>query len=232
MIKTILWDIDGTILNFQAAEREAIRKCFAAFGLGPCTDEMIGRYSVLNLSYWKRLERGEITKPALLRERFVEFFASEGVVCGDPDGFNAAYQICLGDTICFNDEAYDLVKSLQGKVRQYAVTNGTKVAQVRKLSQSGLDQIFDGVFISDEVGYEKPSVEFFDYVLARMEPCEKSEMIIVGDSLTSDIRGGNNAGIPTVWYNPEALPNDKGVSVDYEIRDLRELLGILESARD
>ncbi len=230
MIKTILWDVDGTLLNFHAAEREAIRKCFETFALGPCSDEMLERYSALNDSYWKKLERGEITKAELLVRRFEEFFQSEGVVCGDVAGFNADYQVRLGDTICFNDESYELVKSLRGRVRQYAVTNGTKVAQDRKLSRSGLDQLFDGIFISDVVGWEKPSVEFFEYVLECIEPCEKREMLIVGDSLTSDIKGGNNAGIPTVWYNPAGLPNDKGVTVDYEIRDLREILEILDRA--
>ena len=230
MIKTILWDVDGTLLNFHAAERVAIRKCFETFALGPCSDEMLERYSRLNALYWQRLERGEITKPELLVRRFEEFFENEGVICGDVAGFNADYQVRLGDTVCFNDESYELVKSLKGRVRQYAVTNGTKVAQDRKLERSGLDQLFDGIFISDVLGWEKPTVEFFDHVFARIEPCEKSEMLIVGDSLTSDIQGGNNAGIPTVWYNPSGAPNDKGVTVDYEIRDLREILEILDRA--
>lgn len=230
MIKTILWDIDGTLLSFKKAEHAAIQSCFEIFGLGPCTEEMIQRYSVLNHGYWKRLERGEITKPRLLVERFEEFFKNEGVVCGDPAGFNAEYQVRLGDTICFNDEGYDLVKELKGKVLQYAVTNGTKVAQDRKLSRSGLDKLFDGIFISDVVGHEKPAIEFFDHVFARIPTCEKQEILIVGDSLTSDMQGGMNAGIPTVWYNPDAAPNTTGVAVDYEIRDLREILGIIEKA--
>ena len=230
MIKTILWDIDGTLLSFTKAEHAAIRTCFEIFGLGPCTEEMIERYSILNLSYWKRLERGEITKPRLLVERFEEFFKNEGVVCGDPAGFNAEYQVRLGDTICFNDEGYELVKTLKGRVRQYAVTNGTKVAQDRKLERSGLGDLFDGVFISDVVGHEKPAVEFFHHVFANIPPCGKNEILIVGDSLTSDMQGGVNAGIPTVWYNPEAAPNTTGVAIDYEIRDLREVLNILNKA--
>lgn len=228
MIKVILWDIDGTLLSFKKAEHAAIQSCFETFALGPCTEEMIERYSVLNLSYWKRLERGEITKAALLVERFVEFFENEGVVCGDPAGFNAEYQVRLGDTICFNDDGYELVKGLKGKVLQYAVTNGTKVAQDRKLSRSGLEQLFDGIFISDAVGYEKPAEEFFDHVFASIPPCKKEEMLIVGDSLTSDMKGGNNAGIRTVWYNPQGAPNTNGVAIDYEIKDLREILEILK----
>lgn len=230
MIKTILWDVDGTLLSFKKAEAAAIRKCFEIFALGPCTDEMIGRYSRINDGYWKRLERGEITKEALLRERFVEFFAGEGVLCGDPDGFNREYQVRLGDTICFNDDGYEVIKALKGRVRQYAVTNGTKIAQDRKLKRSGLEALFDGIFISDVVGFEKPAPEFFHHVFRHAEPCEKNEMLIVGDSLTSDIRGGNNAGIRTCWYNPSGGKNTAGVTVDYEIRDLREIFEILEKA--
>lgn len=228
MIKTILWDIDGTLLSFKKAEYAAIQSCFETFGLGLCTEEMIGRYSVLNLRYWKRLERGEITKPRLLVERFEEFFAAEGIECSDPAGFNAEYQLRLGDTICFNDDSFRLVESLRDRVRQYAVTNGTKVAQDRKLSRSGLDKLFDGIFISDVVGYEKPSVEFFDHVFSCIPPCQKEETLIVGDSLTSDIQGGNNAGILTCWYNPEGEENTRSVRVDYEIKDLHEILDILK----
>lgn len=230
MIKTILWDVDGTLLSFHKAERVAIQTCFDIFGLGPCSDEMLSRYSRINARYWERLELGELTKAQVLVGRFQEFFASERVVCGDVEGFNREYQVRLGDTVCFNDESYDLVKSLKGRVRQYVVTNGTKVAQDRKLSRSGLDQLFDGIFISDVIGHEKPTMGFFDYVFAHIEPCDRREMLIVGDSLTSDIKGGNNAGISTVWYNPEGLANTKGVAVDYEIRDLREILAILEKA--
>lgn len=227
MIQTILWDIDGTLLSFTEAERAAIQACFRAFGLGECDDDMVARYSALNASYWERLELGELTKPQVLRGRFEEFFRREGVAFDDVDAFNADYQIRLGDTICFNDDSFALVAGLRGRVRQYAVTNGTVTAQERKLARSGLGELFDGVFISDRVGYEKPSPLFFERVFETIGSCDKREILIVGDSLTSDIRGGNNAGIATCWYNPAGKTNDKGVRVDYEIRDLREIPALL-----
>ena len=230
MIKAILWDVDGTLLSFKKAERAAMQSCFDSYGLGQCTEEQLRRYSVLNLDYWKRLERGEITKERLLVERFEKFFAAEGLPCADPAGFNAEYQLRLGDTICFNDDSYRLVESLRGRVGQYAVTNGTRVAQDRKLRRSGLDKLFDGIFISDAVGCEKPGLAFFDYVFAHIPPWGKEEILIVGDSLTSDIRGGNNAGIRTGWYNPDGEENTAGVHVDYELRDLREVLKLVERA--
>ena len=228
MIRTILWDVDGTLLDFLAAERAAVKACFRAFGLGECSDEMVARYSRLNTSYWERLETGELTKPQVLRGRFEEFFALEGVAFDRIDEFNAAYQLSLGDTIRYIDGSYELVAGLRGRVRQYAVTNGTAAAQEKKLARSGLGALFDGVFISDEVGFEKPSAEYFERVFAAIGPVEKSETMIVGDSLTGDIRGGNNAGILTCWYNPAGKPNDSGARVDFEIRDLREIEALLE----
>lgn len=227
MIKVILWDIDGTLLNFLAAEHVAIRKCFEIFNLGECTDEMIRRYSVINRKYWERLERGEITKPEVLVGRFLEFFRSEGIPTECAERFNEEYQVRLGDTICFCDDGYELVKKLKGKVQQYAVTNGTKVAQDRKLERSGLGQLLDGIFISEEIGVEKPGMGFFEYVWEKIGIYDKSEIMIVGDSLTSDIRGGNNAGIVCCWYNPGKTINEKGVRVDYEIENLQQILDIL-----
>ena len=228
MIKVILWDIDGTLLDFEKAEKQAIRKCFEIFQLGECTDEMIRRYSVINKGYWERLERKEITKPEVLVGRFQEFFKSEGIVTDCAEKFNEEYQLRLGDTICFCDDGYELVKGLKNRVKQYAVTNGTKVAQVKKLNKSSLIDLFDAVFISEDVGIEKPDVKFFEHVWDVIGQYEKDEVIIVGDSLTSDMQGGNNAGILCCWYNPKGLENTNGVKLDYEIQDLQEILEILK----
>ena len=227
MIKTILWDIDGTLLDFHAAEHEAIKTLFEQFKLGECTDEMISRYSKINRSYWERLERGEITKPQVLLGRFEEFFASEGLDTSIALEFNKAYQLSLGDTIVFCDDSYNIVKSLKGKVKQYAVSNGTVVAQTKKLRLSGLGELFDGVYLSEDLGVEKPNLQFFDKVFADIGPINKDEVIIVGDSLTSDIRGGNNAGILTCWYNPSKTLCNGTYKIDYEIADIHEIYAIL-----
>ena len=228
MIRVILWDIDGTLLSFKLAERAAIRACFERFGLGELTDGMLAEYSQINAKYWKRLELGELTKPLVLRGRFEEFFAAYGLDTGCVDDFNAEYQVRLGETVVFNDNARELVERLRGRVKQYAVTNGTLVAQRGKLKNSGLDRLLDDVFISDVVGVEKPGKGFFDAVFSAIGPYEKDEVLIVGDSLTSDIRGGNNAGILCGWYNPDGLPMPEDVRVDYDIRDLNAVELILE----
>ncbi len=215
-IKAILWDVDGTLLDFLAAERVAIRACFARFGLGECPDDMIQRYSQINVRYWKRLEYGEISRDEVLLGRFLEFFASEGIET-DAVAFNDEYQYRLGDTTVFIDGAYELVSSLRERVKQYAVTNGSLTAQKRKLARSGLIDLFDGVFISEEIGYDKPRPEFFEHVFAKIPPFAKDEMLIVGDSLTGDMRGGSIAGVKCCWYNPHHAENDVGVHVDYVI---------------
>ncbi len=227
MIITILWDIDGTLLDFSKAEAYGIRKCFEIFGLGECTDEMLSHYSLINKKYWEMLERGEITKPQVLRGRFEEFFKSEEIEFDKIDDFNLEYQYRLGDKVFFCDNGLETVQKLKGKVKQYAVTNGTYVAQSRKLSQSGLDKIFDDVFISDKIGFEKPSIEFFDFVQSKIGKFSHDEVMIIGDSLTSDMRGGNNANILCCWYNPNNFPNKNDLKIDYEIKDISEVLKIL-----
>lgn len=223
MIEVILWDVDGTLLDFLAAEKAAMEECFAHFGLGALTPERLGRYSALNRVYWQRLERGEITKPQVLVGRFEEFFAGEGLDPGLAGPFNARYQEKLGDTVRFQDGADRLVARLRGRVRQYAATNGTRTAQERKLQKSGLDRLLDGVFISELVGAEKPSQAFFDRVLAHIGPVDRKSVLMVGDSLTSDMAGGLAAGLRCCWYNPKRLPAPQGMDLDYIISDLNEI---------
>lgn len=229
-IKAILWDVDGTLLDFLAAEREALPSCFAYFGLGECTDEMIARYSKINAGYWKRLEYGEISRDEVLLGRFVEFFEKEGIQT-DAAAFNGEYQYRLGDTTVFIDGAYELVSRLRSRVKQYAVTNGTYTAQERKLTRSGLLELLDGVFVSEQVGFDKPRPEFFQHVFAKIPPLAKDEMLIVGDSLTSDIRGGNIAGIKCCWFNPHHEENDAEVHIDYTIDNLAAVEEIVSAAR-
>ena len=226
-IKAILWDIDGTLLNFQAAETYAIRACFALFGLGECSDEMLADYSTINRSYWQRLERGELTKPQVLEGRFLEFFSKYGIDTGCAAAFNAQYQISLGDTFCFHDGGLETVQALRGKVRQYAVTNGTRIAQERKLKGSGLAELLDGVFISEILGGEKPGIGFFQQVWEQIGTYAPDEVMIVGDSLTSDIQGGNNAGILCCWFNPNGAPAPENLQIDYNIQTLSQVLDLI-----
>ena len=227
MIKYVLWDIDGTLLNFHLAEENAIRACFDQYGLGDLSDDRLGVYRKINNKYWKALERGEITRIEVLEGRFRDFFEKYGYNTEIVSDFNISFQENLGKTYVFNDEAYETLSKLSGKYKQYAATNGSAIAQEGKLKGAGLDSIFEDVFISEKIGFEKPNIEFFDYIFDTVGSREKSEYVIIGDSLTSDIRGGNNSGIKTIWFNPDRLEREKDIDFDYEVNSLEEVLDIL-----
>ena len=227
MIRFLLWDVDGTLLDFRAAETAAVKSLFQEFSLGPCTDEMVHRYSQINAVFWERLERNEITKSRVLVGRFEQFFREIGIPVSLAEEFNRKYQVRLGDTIVFRDDSVSIVRSLQGHVKQYLVSNGPTVAQSRKLKLSGLGELMDGVFLSEAVGAEKPNKAFFDAVFEKIRPGSPDEVLIAGDSLTSDIRGGNNAGIRTCWYNPERKEAPEEYRIDYIVSDLHEIIPVV-----
>ena len=227
-IKTILWDVDSTLLDFGAAERAAIRKLFSEFGLGECTDEMLRRYSEINVSFWRRLERNEISRAEVLKGRFVQFFGEYGIDTSIVEEFDDLYQLRLGDTIVIRDDCLNILRALKGKVGQYVVSNGTVAAQTKKLSRSGIGELVDGIFLSEELGVGKPNAAFFKKVFEKIQPEDLSEVLIVGDSLTSDIQGGMNAGIRTCWYNPDGRPLPEGYRADLIISDLHELAELFE----
>lgn len=227
MYKYLLWDIDGTVIDFLASERVAIKKLFNKFGFGECSDEKLADYSQINKGYWERLERGEMKKDEILVARFKEFFKKYHLPVEMAEQFNYEYQFALGETHEFYDDAYNILKELKGKYVLAAVTNGTKYAQSKKLKESGLDQIFDYVFISEDIGADKPAKEFFDWVIDSMNISDLGEALVIGDSLTSDILGGNNAGIDTCWYNANGLDNNRGIVPKYEISDLHQVMELI-----
>ena len=183
-IKAVLWDVDGTLLDFLAAEREAIKTCFSLFGLGECTDEMIAQYSAINVRWWQALERGEYTKPEILVGRFAEFFTARGIDTAVAPAFNAEYQLRLGDTIKFCPHALETVQALRGIAAQRRDERHEDCAGQKAQSARGLISRSDPIFISEVVGAGKPSPAFFAPVFAAFPGIKPEETPIVGDSLT------------------------------------------------
>lgn len=216
---TILWDLDDTLLDFPYSQKSALKKCFQAMGR-EITEEQIACYSRINDDYWRRLELGEITREELLTGRFAAFFRECGMEGIDVEAFHRGYEEALGSVFSFRDDGLSVVQSLRGKCWQYVITNGISAVARNKVKISGLAKIMDGVFISEEIGYPKPREEFFAHCLERIPEKDKSRILIVGDSLTSDIRGGVQMGIPTCWYRLPGRENNTPWKPDHEIRDL------------
>lgn len=220
-ITTLLWDVDGTLLDFLAAERYGMVKCCREIGV-EMDDEMLAVYSAINRSWWEKHERGEVTQKEVFRGRLQELFARYGVAYTDYDRFNEQYQQALGEVAYPMEDSLRLFEALGKYFRQYLVTNGSREAQEAKLRRCGLDKLADGVFISSVVGAQKPTKAFFDHVQEKTGYLP-GETMIVGDSLTSDMLGGNNAGICCCWYNPRGMARKEGIRVDYELHSLWEL---------
>ena len=219
--KVVFLDVDNTLLDFQAAQREALVGMLAYFH-EPCDRDRENRFDVLNKDYWKKLERGEIALDVMVVERFAKFFEREKIV-GDPVVAEKVYREHLGNNHDVIPGAMDVLRYLKGKYAVYLVTNGREGSQTKRLTDSGILSMVDGAFISETVGYRKPQKEFFSYVFSHIPPVKKEETVIIGDSYTGDVAGGKNYGIPTIWYN---WKNREGTA-DVIIKDLKKLYELL-----
>lgn len=228
MIKYILWDIDGTLLNFSLAEEMALKASFKEYDLPWPGDEFLEDYKKINKEFWEKLERKELEKIQVLEGRFYKAFDLYKLDTSSIPAFNKSYQKHLGSVAAFSPYGLETVMDLKNSYKQFAATNGTITAQEGKLKKSGLDQILDGIFISDQIGYEKPDPRFFQSILDFVGDSKAEEYVIIGDSLTSDMKLGKNCGLKTIFYNPKSLETDKDL-VDFEIKDLRQVKDLIQA---
>ena len=226
MIKHVFLDLDDTIFDFHKAERIAIAGTLSMLGVEP-TDATLKRYSEINRSQWELLERGELTRERVLVRRFELLFKELGIEDRSVEA-RRNYESRLAIGHYFMEGAEELLDALYGKYRLYLASNGTKAVQDGRIASSGISKYFDRIFISQEVGYDKPSPLFFDACFAAIDGFKRDEAIIVGDSLTSDIKGGINAGIRTCHFNVKGTEY-KDVIPDYTVTKLSELPKLLES---
>ncbi len=223
-VKTILIDADDTVLDFAKAQHGSFFAACNKLGFS-CTDEQYEDYDEINKKYWRMLERGEISKSRLIIARFEEFFAKYGIKA-DAEEMEDAYREFLGVQYHFVDGAEEGLKYLKSKYKIYVITNGIKDTQENRIEKSGFINYVDGVFISEAIGAEKPSKEFFDYVFDHSD-AKRETSVVIGDSLTSDIKGGINANVRTIWFNGKRKDNDGKIIPDYVVYDwegLKELL--------
>ena len=226
MIRTILFDLDNTLLDFNRAEREALSATFQQLGIA-ISEATISRYNELNLYHWKQLERGLLTRDQVMLFRFQRLFEEIGAPCSAA-GVSENYEKHLANSEChFIEGAEEIVAELSKNYILCIATNGPTEVQKSRIKRSGLEPYFKHIFISQEMGVNKPHREFFDLCLSRIPNSQKEETLIIGDSLSSDIQGGINADIKTMWFNPSGTENDSSIQPDYEIKKLKDIIALL-----
>ena len=226
MITTLLFDLDETLLDFHKAEENAIKQTLLQLNIEP-TPKTLALYSAINDSLWKLLEQGKRTREQLVIERFALLFAE---LKEDHSSVLAQsiYQDQLSQQAFLLPGARELLEQLQDKYSLYVVSNGTACVQDSRLAKSGIAGYFKEIFISQRIGFHKPQAEFFQSCFSKIPDFHPNQTMIIGDSLTSDMQGGVNAGIYTCWYNPKKLTSPAAIPIDFQISSLGELPQLLE----
>ncbi len=221
----LFFDADETLYDFKHSEKTAFFRAFEHFNV-PCEEKWERVYSKINEKYWLKYNKGRVTKEELMRRRFADLLKRMKVDL-DPVELNNCYREKLGEDATLLPDAYEVVNRLCKTYRLVMVTNGFEKTQQSRFALSGISDCFVGCYTSDKMGVAKPSREYFDKVTELVGAADRSEILIIGDSLSSDIEGGNNAGIDTCWFNPKGRRRPKGYHINYEIKRLTELYEIL-----
>ncbi len=222
----LLFDLDGTLLDFDKSEEIVLKTLFNNHGISE-TDSFVKSYNEVNNALWRSYEKGETTMHDLLDTRFRKTMALYNMEI-DGEAWEKEYRGYLGDLAFLIDGAEEILKGLHGKHRVFAITNGVGDTQINRLRLCGLIDYFEDIFISQIVGAQKPSKEFFDYVESHIPSFNKVKALVIGDSLVSDILGGINAGIDTCFVNLKNKGYSDKPECTYEINDLSELYKICE----
>jgi len=224
-MKTVLLDIDDTILDFHECAKATILRAGEDFGI-EFTQEMINYYMEQNAFLWGQYEKGIITREDIFQTRFPLLFKEYGFDV-DVLEFEKAFQVYFKTQYKFVDGAVELVEYLSKKYDLYVASNSLMQTQVSRLTSAGLINKFKKLFVSDDIGYQKPTREFFEECFSKIPDFDREKTIIIGDSLSSDIKGGCRVGIKTCWFNPKKIENNTEFKADYEITSLKEIKNIL-----
>lgn len=227
MIKFILIDLDDTILDFRLAEHTALKLTLSEFGIKN-DGEMLSDYSKINIAQWQRLERGELTREQVKTERYRLLFEKYGITSVTPAEMTARYESNLAIGHFFVDGAENLLKSLSNNYRLFLVSNGARDVQLSRIGSSGIAPYFERIFISEDIGFVKPDVRFFENAAAQIDGFSKDSAVILGDSLTADVKGGINFGIMTVWFNKYGAEFTGAIVPDFTVNSLSEVNDIIK----
>ena len=223
--RTLLFDVDDTLLDFGAAEREALRLLFVEQNI-PLIAEIETHYKKINQGLWKSFEEGKLDRDEVLNTRFSILFKAYN---REVDGvlLEKSYRSYLEEGKQLVNGALEVITDLQNEYDLYIVTNGVSKTQYKRLRASGLHPLFKDIFVSEDTGFQKPMKKYFDYVFARIPNFDVKQALIIGDSLSADIKGGQLAGLDTCWLNSEMKPNNTDIVPTYEIQMLEEIYRIL-----
>lgn len=223
--QSILFDADGTLLDFVRAEESALSDTLLHFSL-PDNAETHRVYSEVNAKQWELLEKKLVTRAALKINRFQNFCDAFGFSqnAAEMAGF---YENALSQKNFLMDGALELCKTLSEHCNLYIITNGFVKIQTGRFSTSPITPLLKRIFISEEIGVEKPDVRFFDWVATQIPDFDKKTALVVGDRIASDIEGGIRAGIDTCWFNPDGHPVPHDKPITYVISSLSELHQII-----
>lgn len=222
---TILFDLDGTLFSYDASEAKALQHTFNDFNL-PFENDVIPIYRDLNAKLWQQFEQSTISQKVIKVLRFKQLGDALNLEF-DADEFSHKYLKYLSEGTDLIDGARQIVEFLADKVDLVLITNGLTIVQRPRVKNSGLEKYFREVIISEEVGFAKPDTKIFDITFKRLDYPAKSEVLIVGDSLSSDMAGGINYGIDTCWYNPDSLPEEDSCKCTYVINCLSYIKQII-----
>ena len=222
----IWFDADGTLFYYEQAERIAIQQTFQSANI-PFIEDNLQLYRGFNQKLWRSLEQREIT-PDILQVRRFELLLAELQVNFSPEKMSMLYVENLSLCAGLIDGAYDILNALHGTCRFAIVTNGLKTVQRSRLARSTIRKFIVEIIISEEIGASKPHPAFFEAAFARLGNPPPEDVLLIGDSLSSDIQGGLGYGLDTCWYNPASQPRPIDLPVKYEITRLHGLLDLVE----
>ncbi len=223
----VLFDLDDTILDFHQAEAVALTKTLRELGLEP-REDILRRYSAINRRQWELLEEGKQSRAETLRRRFEILFSEYGVSVAGQEACDR-YEGHLGEGHWFMPGAETLLETLCGRYALCLISNGAAPVQASRIESAGIARYFDAIYISEKLGADKPSPAFAERSFDRLPDFDRARALIVGDSLTSDVRLGLNTGIKTCWFNPRRLSPRADIPADFEIGSLDELPPLLET---